>query len=65
MTTSTSNHYNGKDLMHLLMKHQVPFAEGNVIKYVWRWRLKGGLQDLLKAQDYLQELITKEQNESK
>jgi hypothetical protein len=31
--------------------------EGNIIKYVSRWRDKGGVQDLRKAQHYLQKLI--------
>ena len=30
---------------------------GNAIKYLWRWKLKGGKQDLEKAQWYLQKLI--------
>lgn len=29
----------------------------NVIKYVWRWRLKGGVTDLRKAEWYLRRLI--------
>lgn len=29
----------------------------NVIKYVWRWKHKNGLQDLRKAQWYLEKLI--------
>ena len=33
------------------------FYWGNVIKYVARWKDKGGLEDLLKAQDYLGRLI--------
>lgn len=57
-----NDHYQGRGLLHLLMDNNVPFVEGNIIKYVFRWRAKGGLQDLLKAQDYLQELINKEQN---
>jgi hypothetical protein len=52
-----NNHYNGKDLLHLLMKHDVAFIEGNIIKYVFRWKKKGGVADLEKALDYLQELI--------
>lgn len=64
MTTSGNEHYHGKDLLHLLLKHNTPFAEGNIMKYVFRWKDKGGLADLLKAQDYLQELINKEQNGS-
>ncbi len=30
---------------------------GNVIKYLWRYELKGGLESLLKAQWYLEKLI--------
>lgn len=29
----------------------------NVIKYVWRWKLKNGIEDLEKAEWYLQKLI--------
>ena len=31
----------------------VDYCKGNVLKYVWRWETKGGLQDLKKAQVYL------------
>jgi len=34
------------------------FLEGNVIKYLWRWREKNGLEDLKKARWYLDRLIT-------
>ncbi len=50
-------HYNGTDLMDLLIKHNVPFAEGNIMKYVFRWKEKDGLKDLKKAHDYLSALI--------
>lgn len=30
---------------------------GNVIKYMWRWKKKNGLQDLKKAKQYLEFLI--------
>ena len=33
------------------------YVEGCVIKYVTRWRSKGGLDDLLKARHYLDVLI--------
>ena len=29
------------------------YCQGNVLKYVWRWRHKGGVEDLKKAQVYL------------
>ena len=37
------------------------YFEGNVIKYVTRWRDKGGFADLEKAQHYLQLLIELEE----
>lgn len=30
---------------------------GNVIKYIWRWKYKNGLEDLKKARWYLDKLI--------
>lgn len=33
------------------------FFEGNIIKYVTRWRDKGGVADLEKARHYLDKLI--------
>lgn len=32
---------------------------GNAIKYLWRWKLKGGKQDLEKARWYINEMIDK------
>lgn len=55
------SHYKDTRLMDLLIDRQVPFAEGNIMKYVFRWREKDGLKDLYKARDYLQALITHEE----
>ena len=33
------------------------YCKGNIIKYIWRWRDKGGIEDLKKAQVYLGWLI--------
>lgn len=33
------------------------YFEGNVIKYVSRWRKKGGISDLMKAKHYVEILI--------
>lgn len=33
------------------------FFEGNVVKYVTRWKTKGGVEDLKKARHYLDKLI--------
>ena len=40
-----------------LIVNQVPFAEGNIIKYVMRWRSKNGVEDLKKAKRYIEMLI--------
>lgn len=33
------------------------FLQGNIVKYLHRWRRKGGLEDLRKAQFYLNRLV--------
>ena len=33
------------------------YCKGNIIKYIWRWRDKGGAEDLRKASVYLEWLI--------
>lgn len=40
------------------------FYTANIIKYLWRWRQKSGLEDLKKAANYLQMLIRKVEGES-
>lgn len=38
---------------------------GTILKYLWRWKLKNGLEDLKKAQWYLSKLISEvEKNEN-
>jgi hypothetical protein len=32
------------------------YLQGNVVKYLWRWRHKGGKADIQKAMWYLQKL---------
>ncbi len=33
------------------------YLQGNIIKYLWRYRYKNGVEDLKKAQWYLEKLI--------
>ena len=56
------NHYRKYKIppVEFIMKNNVPYAEGNVIKYVMRFRDKNGLEDLLKARQYLDMLIAAE-----
>ena len=42
----------------------IGYMEGNVIKYVTRWRSKGGLADLEKAKHYIELLIELEQKQA-
>jgi hypothetical protein len=50
-------HYGDTKLMDLLIEKEVPFAEANIMKYVFRWKDKDGIPDLYKARDYLHALI--------
>ena len=56
------NHYQKYKIqpVEFIMKNNVPYVEGNVIKYVMRFRNKNGLEDLLKARQYLDMLIAAE-----
>ncbi len=40
-----------------IISNDLGYLEGNVIKYVSRWKDKGGIQDLEKAKHYLEKLI--------
>jgi len=43
-----------------IAKNGIGFLEGNIIKYVSRYKSKGGLEDLKKAKHYLDLLINEE-----
>ena len=40
------------------------YLKGNIMKYVWRWREKGGRQDLQKANWYLTKLLENTDDQS-
>ena len=40
------------------------YLQGNIAKYLWRYKYKNGLEDLQKAQWYLNKLIGVVENES-
>ena len=51
-------HYtSGIEMWDYAYSHGLDFFEGNIIKYVTRWRTKNGLEDLKKAKQYLDKLI--------
>lgn len=51
-------HYTqGIECLDYIVSHDLAFCEGNIVKYVTRYKLKGGVEDLLKAKFYLDRLI--------
>jgi hypothetical protein len=57
------SHYRDKGIQPIIYIHanELGFCEGNVVKYVTRWRDKNGVADLRKAIHYLELLIELEQ----
>jgi hypothetical protein len=62
----SGNHYKDKGIQPIIYIHanNLGFCEGNVVKYVTRWREKGGVADLRKAIHYLELLIQLETEQS-
>ncbi len=48
--------------VEFILRNKIPFVEGNIIKYICRWTLKGGIEDLLKVRHYLDILIEYAEN---
>lgn len=42
----------------VIIDQKMNFLEGNIIKYVWRYKSKNGVEDLKKARVYLDKLIS-------
>ena len=40
-----------------IIANNIGYLEGNIIKYITRWKDKGGVEDLKKARHYLDKLI--------
>jgi hypothetical protein len=53
------NHYKKYKIqpVEFIIKNNIGFVEGNIIKYILRFKEKGGVQDLLKAKHYIELLI--------
>ena len=59
------NHYKDMAIQPIEYIHRngLGFIEGCVVKYVSRWRSKGGIEDLKKARHFLDMLIEMEMAE--
>jgi hypothetical protein len=51
---------NNNDVIRFCMDNHLSFAQGNVVKYVTRYQQKNGIEDLRKARQYLDRLISEE-----
>lgn len=61
------NHYKNLAIqpVEYIFKNNIGYFEGCVIKYVTRWKDKGGVQDLLKAKHFLELLIELQEQHAK
>lgn len=59
---SKQEHYEkgGIQPITYITSNNMDFLEGNIIKYVTRYKYKNGVEDLEKAKDYLERLIMNE-----
>lgn len=57
------DHYNkGIEVWDYIISHNMGFIEGNIVKYISRYKHKNGLEDLQKAKQYIDKLIEVERN---
>lgn len=58
-------HYNkGIEVWDYTDSWKMDFLEGNIIKYVTRYKHKNGIEDLKKAKQYIERLIEREVNKN-
>ena len=55
-------HYTQHEIepIDFIVKNKLDFCQGNVVKYICRYNLKGGIDDLLKAKQYIDFIIEKD-----
>lgn len=53
------SHYKTGPIQHwdIVAQHELDYFQGQITKYVMRWKLKGGIQDLEKAQHFLEKYV--------
>ncbi len=63
-TQVAGHHYKVKAIQpwDFIAANGLGYFEGNIVKYISRWRDKDGLDDLRKARHYLDKLIELEEN---
>lgn len=61
------SHYKNKGIQPIeyILSNDLGFCEGNVVKYITRYKEKNGIDDLEKAKHYIEFLIDDVKNQSK
>ena len=61
-TQDGGDHYKNKAIQPIeyIMANEMDFCEGNVVKYITRWKDKGGVESLRKIKHYVDILIDRE-----
>lgn len=59
------NHYNNKKIQPIdyIIENNLPYCEGNVVKYVTRHKEKNGAEDIKKAIHYLRFILANDYGE--
>ena len=58
------SHYqsgDGIEVIDIIESFGLDYHEGNIVKYILRWRKKGGMEDLSKCRWYLNRLIERQE----
>jgi hypothetical protein len=63
----SGHHYKDKVIqpVEYIYMNNIGYMEGNVIKYITRWKEKGGVADLQKAKHYIELLIELDEKKHK
>lgn len=62
--TKPTHYTKGIECWDYIVSHNMSYLQGNIIKYLTRYKLKGKpVQDLLKARAYIDRLILKERED--
>lgn len=66
-TQVAGDHYKKNKIQPIeyIYANGLDYSEGAVVKYITRWRSKGGLQDLLKIKHYVDLIIQMEKLDAK
>ena len=59
MNEADPDHYSNLPMepWDFIQQNKLDFFEGNVVKYICRWKNKGGVDDLRKAITYIEKII--------